>query len=69
MVQYEIFNSDIYLKAGIKGATERGMIITLKEQIEACTWGESREKVIPAGTYKIVNRKRFRKGCVTIEPV
>lgn len=66
-MKYNIMNADMLHICGIRPSLQtRGDVFVLPTQVEACPWLPG-DKLIPAGTYRITSRKRFRGGSQEIE--
>lgn len=70
--QYALFNADIIGNAANPRPSECkiGTVVTLKKAVNACEFSRvNSPKKIPAGKYKVVNRKFFRAGYHVVEAV
>ena len=72
---YDLSNSDLGIGEKVKGPMAskctRGTVIKVLESVPNCSFGFNHYKnpVIPPGTYKVVDRRRFVAGYQVIEPI
>lgn len=64
---FHIMNADLYQVAGVSPrASKRGDTFALPDAVSACPWLPG-DKLIPAGSYRIVSKKHFAGGSIEVE--